>query len=324
MQCRVCGASLPPGANACPSCGSAVPPSNDNPQGQLPPTAYAGPAPATNYGSAPVPPPPSYGSGSYQSGQGGSSPYNQNYPSAPYNQPGQQFQPPATPYNQPANNFQQGGYPGAPGPGGPYSQPPKKSKTGLIIGIVALVLVVACIASVLFASKLPGLNGTASNSSTPTVTATSTPGVTPTPTTSSTQTNTNNTPSGNPIDTTAESIITNPQTAGAVDTTTLEPKAGTIGTTFKVNDPIYVTFHLDPNKYDITKEQDWVNVRFYRGSESILKDDPLQLKKEETVGYFGAKYYLATTDGAAEIYWCHTSTCSDGKLARVVHFTVTN
>ncbi|WP_126601263.1 zinc ribbon domain-containing protein [Dictyobacter aurantiacus] len=319
MQCRVCGAPIPPGANACPSCGSAVPASSDNQQGQLPPTAYAGPTPPTNYGSTPVPPPPSYGGGPYQSGQPSSSPYNQNYSSAPYNQPGQQY----PPYNQPANNFQQGGgYPGAPGPQPPYSPPPrKKSRVGLIIGIVALLLVVACIASVVFASKLPGVSQT---DSTPTAVATKTPvGVTPTPTTGST-TQANSTPSGNPIDPQAASIIIHPQTASEVDKDTLEPKAGTVGTTFKINQPIYVTFHLDPSKYDITKEQDWVNVRFYRGSESILKDDPLQLTKQETVGYFGAKYYLSTTNGAAEIYWCHTSTCSDGKLAQVVHFTVTD
>ncbi|GCE08774.1 hypothetical protein KDAU_61030 [Dictyobacter aurantiacus] len=192
---------------------------------------------------------------------------------------------------------------------------------GLIIGIVALLLVVACIASVVFASKLPGVSQT---DSTPTAVATKTPvGVTPTPTTGST-TQANSTPSGNPIDPQAASIIIHPQTASEVDKDTLEPKAGTVGTTFKINQPIYVTFHLDPSKYDITKEQDWVNVRFYRGSESILKDDPLQLTKQETVGYFGAKYYLSTTNGAAEIYWCHTSTCSDGKLAQVVHFTVTD
>ena len=315
MQCRVCGAPLPAGANACPSCGSAVPASDVNSQGQLPPTAYAGPAPATNYGSAPVPPPPSYGNNPYQPGQSGSSPYNQNYPSTPYNQPGQQY--PPSPYNQPANNFQQGGYPGAPGPQAPYSPPRKKSRVGLIIGIIALVLVIACIGSVVFANKLVG---TTTTDSTPTAVAKTTPtGVTPTATTAPA----NASPSGNPIDPQAASIIIHPQTAGAVDTATLEPKPGTIKTTFKVNDPIYVTFNLDPTKYDVTKEKDWVNVRFYRGSESILKDDPLAVEKEETVGYFGAKYYLPTDQGAAEIYWCHTSTCSDGKLAQVVHFTVT-
>ncbi|GHO86274.1 hypothetical protein [Dictyobacter formicarum] len=316
MQCRVCGAPLPSGANACPSCGSAVPASDVNPQEPLAPTAYAGPAPATNYGSAPVPPPPNYNNSPYQSGQSGSSPYNQNYPSTPYNQPGQQY--PSTPYNQPANNFQQGGYPGALGPQTPYSPPPKKSRVGLIIGIVALVLVVACIGSVVFANKLGGLTST---DSTPTAVATK--AVTPTPAvTPTTQANTS--PSGNPIDPLAASIIIHPQTAGAVDAKTLEPKADTIKTTFKINEAIYVTFNLDPTKYDITKEKDWVNVRFYRGSQSILKDDPLALDKEETVGYFGAKYYLPTDQGAAEIYWCHTSNCSDGKLAQVVHFTVTN
>ncbi|GER90871.1 hypothetical protein KDW_50330 [Dictyobacter vulcani] len=103
----------------------------------------------------------------------------------------------------------------------------------------------------------------------------------------------------------------------------MQPEPGSVATTFKVNKPIYVTFKLDPNKYDIATTPAWVNVRFYRGSDSILKDDPLQVKTRVTVGYFGARYYLPTQDGAAEIYWCHTSTCSDGKLAQVVHFTVT-
>ncbi|GCE22887.1 hypothetical protein [Dictyobacter kobayashii] len=172
----------------------------------------------------------------------------------------------------------------------------------MIITILALVLIIACVGSVVFVNKYINGNTTDTNTNTPTVT----------------------TPSGNPIDPQASAIIIHPQTAGAIDKTTLEPKAGTIKTTFKVNDPIYVTFNLDPNKYDVTKEKSWVNVRFYKGKQSILKDDPLAVDKEETVGYFGAQYYLATPDGAAEIYWCHTSTCSDGKLAQVVHFTVTN
>jgi hypothetical protein len=65
-------------------------------------------------------------------------------------------------------------------------------------------------------------------------------------------------------------------------------------------------------------------VRFYADSKSILQDDPLQIKQYVTVGYFEAKYYAPTQAGAAEIYWCHTADCTDGELAQVVHFTVTN
>ncbi|GCE30729.1 hypothetical protein KDA_62130 [Dictyobacter alpinus] len=320
MQCRVCGARVPAGANACPSCGTIVQTPGTNPQGQLPPTAYAGPTTATNYGNAPVPPPPSYPGNSYQNPTpAGSSPYQPIYPTDPYQQPGQQY-PSSTPYNNPPGGPS---YPG--GPNTPFQAPRKKSRTGLIVAIVAVVLVLGCIGSVFAANKWAG--GTADNGTATPTTAATTPtaspssNVTPTPATTNTQPGA--TPSGTPIDPVASKIIIHPQTAGDVDKKAYTPIESTIGTTFKVNKPIYVTFNLDPNKYNVAQTPAWVNVRFYRGSDKILKDDPLKVDDGVTVGYFGVQYYLPTPDAAAEIYWCNTQNCSDGKLAQVVHFTVT-
>ena len=104
-----------------------------------PPYGQPGQPPGQPYGQ---PAQPGYG-------QPGQPPYG-GHPAQPaYGQPGQQYGQPA--YGQPAQPVygqpaapQYGGQYGAPAQYGGYGQPPKKSKTGLIAGLVALlVLIVA-------------------------------------------------------------------------------------------------------------------------------------------------------------------------------------
>ena len=324
MQCKFCGSSLPSDAHVCPTCGNMV---DSNAQGYNEPTQYGGNTTDINPGqtlySSPteahiVPPPPSYGTPPYP--QSSSSPYNQPYPpqGAPAYQPYQQqgVPPYQQPYQQPSNS--QPGIPygnNAPYPGqitgyAPPTQKPR-SRVGLIIGIIALVLVVLCVGGSVLA-YLGSKNDTPTTNTNATATA-----VEATPTASV------DTPSGTAIDPQAAAIVVNPQTATQIDKDTLEPVKGKTSSTFQTYQSIYVTFDLNPKNFDASKETDYINARFYIGSKSVLKDDPLKIGTDNFNGYFSADYYQATTEGSAELYWCHTSTCSDGKLAQVVHFTVT-
>jgi hypothetical protein len=339
MQCRVCGAPMPSGASTCPYCGTVeVPTANQQGYGApLPPPSYDGPyqqpGPA---GYNQQPPYQQPGPAGYNQQQRGPAGYNQQQP---YQQPGpagynQQSAPP-TPYQHPGSAFYnkasaRSPYPGRPGYG---QKPAKKTPWGIVVGIVALVVVIGVVVSLVATSMFNPSSTATTNSvptsvaSTPASTVVSTPTpvpATPTAVATSTPLANSTAPSGNAIDADAAQIVTNPETSSAVDTNTLEAPSGTVTSTFKVNAPIYVIFHLDATKFSTSTETDYVNVRFYTGSTSIVQNSPLQIKAYETVGYFEAKYYTATTAGAAEIYWCHVSNCSDGKLAQVVHFTVTN
>ncbi|GCF09437.1 hypothetical protein [Dictyobacter arantiisoli] len=384
MQCRVCGAPLAPGANACHICGSSVVP-HSNPQG------YGSPASPGNYGGSPLPP-PTYGvpyqpeeynqpTEQFIPGANYNQPANQPYP--PYNQAGNQ---PYPPYNQAGNQpyqnngynqagnqqyqnngynqgggmsfpsagqqvfdngrsragapFQYAGRPGSAGARRPDNLQSSRPRWGLILAILAVVLVLGVVVALVVGNVLsaPGATQTAgtntNTSSTPTNSTGSTSNATGANSTKAASTsptagsapaaNTGATPSGKTIDPQASTIIVNAQTASAVDDKTYEAKAGAATTTFKIKSPIYVLFHLDTTKYDVTQQKAYINVRFYIGSQSILKDSPLAVVQNQNIGYYDAQYYQPTQAGAAEIYWCHQADCSDGKLAQVVHFTVTN
>ncbi len=144
MNCSSCGANLPPGAVVCPVCGASTPYNAGSPvyQPNVPASSYGGPTPppqgydpnAPTYISSPYGtpasqqqvPPTSYGSQPYDSNPYGaaSNPY---APTDPYSAPVAP-QPPLYP----------GGFP-------PPVQPPqRRSRLGLIIGIIVLVLVLAC------------------------------------------------------------------------------------------------------------------------------------------------------------------------------------
>src|SRR6266487_1267978 len=127
MNCSSCGANLPPGAAACPMCGTPTPYNVRGPgsSGPYDPTAIS-----SGYGT---PPPPStgYGDPSYGAPPSSTSPYD------PYTVPSQ---PPPNPYTAPPP--QPGGY----GPQPNYMPPPRRrSRVWLIVGIVLLVLLLACV-----------------------------------------------------------------------------------------------------------------------------------------------------------------------------------
>src|SRR6266487_388076 len=158
MNCTSCGANLPQGAAQCPLCGNPTPynvakpasspqydptvvtpqPGPGNPP-QIDPTIAASP-----YGGTPPPPSTAYGTPSY--GTPPPPPNLYNTPPAtpyPYNMPPQQQNLYGTPPPP-----QQGGYVAPPPQQGyGYGTPPppkRRSRLGLILGIIALVLVVAC------------------------------------------------------------------------------------------------------------------------------------------------------------------------------------
>jgi len=252
-----------------------------------------------------------------------------------YNMPDPQ-QPPygynATPTPQAPNSYQQ--YTPVPNynPSQPFpmppTTPPRKNPTGLIIGITAAVLVVIIVGLFVILPKLVSkpTSPTTQNSNTTTTqnsdTSTPTVEITPTPVPS---TNSSTAPSGNTIDPTAASIITDPQTASSVNQITAAPT--NLTTTFQTSTDIYVTFKLNNNAFNFSQNIGYVAVKFYADSAALSLPDalkaPLTINQPSPGGFFKVQY-LTPAQGAAELYWCQQSDCSDEKLAQVVTFTVTS
>ena len=148
MKCSSCGLDLPPGAAVCPRCGTPTPYNVSGGVGNSPPQIDKT-VPAAPYGSSPSPANPStaYGFPNYGTPQ----PVNPYEAPNPYGVPPQ----PPNPYGTP----QQSSYTPPPPPQqyvAPVQQqyvppiqqqyvpptPPKKRRTGLIIGIIALVILI--------------------------------------------------------------------------------------------------------------------------------------------------------------------------------------
>jgi hypothetical protein len=318
MHCHNCGTQLSSGIQFCPNCGTAVPNNVSQPV-LIDPTMAAppyqpSPIPPTSYGA---PPPPSP-----------NPPVPDPY--AKYNPPGQQtpygYNATPTPIPPALNSYQQ--Y--APIPNYNQAQPfptlpvtpPRKNRTGLIIGITATVLVVIigglCALGTNLASK-----STTSNSTTTTQTSdTTTPVVENTPTPGMTS---STTPSGNIIDPTATLIVTDAQTASSVNQITAAPT--NLTDTFQTNTDIYVTFKLNNDKFDFSKNTGYVAVKFYADSTALTLpatlNTPLTISEPAPGGFFKVQYITAA-QGAAELYWCQQPDCSDEQLAQVVTFTVTS
>jgi hypothetical protein len=312
MNCQTCGVSLPPGAQICPHCGAVTSYNPGYAGGSSPvePTVLAGPSnPSSPSGGTP---PAAYGSSPNNYGRQ-SSPQNQ-YDSAPPppNQYGGQYgTPPQNSYGAPAAP-QQNPY-GAPASGG-YTMPPqapkRRSRVGMIIGIVVLAVLVLCIGSfaVLYAIGKNAANPT----STPTTTAQST-ATTSSATTPTTAPSTAQSPSGNAIDPTAASIVTHLQTASAVDS---NYNPTTPSSNFAINQTVYVTYQLNLGGKTGYVEVKWfVNDQFGK-SKIFNADNPSYAN-----GYFSETYNVASK-GAAELYWCTQADCSDEALAGFVNFTI--
>jgi hypothetical protein len=185
----------------------------------------------------------------------------------------------------------------------PPGQPPRRQgpRVGLIIGIIALVvLLVAGGIIAIFATR----NNSQGNVSTPT--ATTAPSTSPTSTTSGVS------PSGSQVDPTAAAIITNPQTASAVDSNYLPT---TVTNNFSIRQTVYVTFHLNTNG-----QTGYAQAKLYSDT-TYVGNKILTVQTGYDHGYFSVELNTAAT-GTVELYWCTQSNCSDAKLATLVTFHV--
>src|SRR6266851_2096585 len=286
MQCRSCGAPLRSGSAFCTNCGAATPynisgaqpaglpqyqpidpssPSYNSPQAQA--TPQSGIAPGV-YGA------PSYGM-----------PQEQAYGTPPPNPYGTPVFPGA--YAAPPPQPTPYGGQSAPAPGSfipPPDQPPRRQgpNVGLIIGIVALVVLLVAGGTI---ALLATRNNPQTNTNRPTATTTSSP-ITPTTQAVTPTAQQGVSPSGSPVDPTAATIITNPQTASAVNS---------------------------------NNQAGYVQAKFYNNS-TYFGNKILTVQPGYDHGYFSVQLYTAAT-GTAELYWCTQSNCSDAKLADVVTFT---
>lgn len=334
MHCQNCGTQLPSGTQFCTNCGTAVP-NNFAQPAPIDPTVIASPyeptpldptvaaspyqpssLPPTSYGA---PPPPS-------PNPAVSDPYARYNPSGPQAPSGYNVTPTPTPLPSTLNAYQQ--Y--APVPNYNQAQPfptppvtpPRKSRTGLIIGITATVLVVIVVGLCAIGASLASKPTTSDSTSTTQASDTSTPVVEDTPTPS---TNSSTTPSGNSIDPTAASIVTDAQTASSIDKTTAAPI--NLADSFQTDTDVYVTFKLNNDNFDFSKHTGYVAVKFYADSRALrlpaALQTPLAIDQPAPGGYFKVQY-LAAAQGTAELYWCQQSDCSDEQLAQVVTFTVTD
>jgi len=304
MNCQTCGRPLPPGVQVCPNCGAATPYNVAGPG--MEPTVLASPPggsgiPPTQYSStpqnyqAPPPPPNPYGAPEIPNQYGTPPP---SYPA--YGAPPQQ----------------PGGY------GIPPQQPKKRSRVGLIIGIVLGVVLLVCIGTFV---TLYEIGKNAANTVVSSVDATATAiqqtatvtgnNAAPTSVPTTAPTTASGPPSGNTIDATAASIITNLKTASAIDS---NYKPTNVTNTFQTNQTIYVTYNLNLNGQTGYIEVKWYVAGQVGASKIFNANNP-----QYTDGYF-SETYKVPAQGSAELYFCTQSDCSDEALAGYVTFTVTS
>ncbi|HVB72411.1 MAG TPA: zinc-ribbon domain-containing protein [Ktedonobacteraceae bacterium] len=303
MQCSRCGTPVQQGMAFCPNCGTPYTPAQ----------MASGGAPAS--------------SPQYDPTVAAPRPYDPTV-AVPPPYAGQGFQPPLNP--APGGYNAQAGYgtpppppnayvpPYAPPPGAfmPPNQPPQKKgpNVGLIIGIVALLIVL--IGGGLLAVKAFSHPQGQTNSPTPGASSTTnatTPASSPTTAvTASPATNQGPSPSGSPIDTTAASIITNVQTASAIDSNYLPTHTTN---QFNVGNVVYVTFHLN------LTASGYVQAKVYADNVYATQSSLTVTVGKYDHGYFQIIYHKASA-GAFELYWCLQSDCSDAALAAVASFTV--
>ena len=243
---------------------------------------YGQPAQLNNYGQ---PAQPAYG---YPPPQGQPAQPNYGYPPA-------QGQPYGYPQGQP-----QGGYvpPVAPGMYGAVPAVPKKrSRVGLIIGIVLGAVLLVCVGAAILVGVLANQAGKTINA-TATKVASST-----------------GAPSGKAIVPSAAAILSNPQTSTDVDSN-YSPTHVT--STFTTNQTVYITFDIDSGSQD-----GFIEAKWYADGQ-LVSDKSFTHTHTHNVGLFSHTYTTVTNSGVTELYWCTQSNCSDAQLAQVVHFTVTS
>jgi len=185
---------------------------------------------------------------------------------------------------------------------------------GLVIGIVVLVLVLACVgivaAATLAARNIPS---TATATATTATTPAATTAAEPTATAQAPTAAASDIPATSSIVPSAAAILNTPKTASAVDQNLL-PTALT--DTFKTGQKIYVTFVINSHGKD-----GYIQVKWYQDGQS-LTSDILTHHAENDRGYFSLAYNEPGS-GAAAMYWCIQSNCADAQLAQIVKFSVT-
>lgn len=315
MNCNSCGANLPPGASVCPVCGAATPYNATGYGGSSPydPTVQATPygtppRPSTTYGAPPYgsPPPPPQSANPYG---GVSSPAQYPYGAPPVQQGDYGVQPPPPqPYIQPQP---------------PNPPPRRRSRVGLIIGIVLLVVLLACIgvSIVVYEGAQHGVNNIISSvDKTATViesTATASTNITPTTSNITATVGQGSAPSGLSIDPAAAAIITGAKMSNGVDSNFYPTSVTDTFTTQQTPD---VVFNLS------LTQTGYAEAKWYYNGQYQFKNAVLALDKTTyDHGYFPSptQYHNAGT-GTVELYWCTQSDCSDGKLAAFVNFTITS
>lgn len=188
---------------------------------------------------------------------------------------------------------------------GMYGTPPKKrSKVGLIVGISLLAVLLLCGGLILAATQLGKKTAATINSS---IDATATAA------TSNTSTNGNVPTSANVVPAAAK-IIYGVQTSNGVKAATYDPTDPT--TTFPTGQEVDLTFQINS-----AGKNGYIEVKWYEDGQEMTSNI-LAHHAENTQGYFGLPYSTAG-NGAAALYWCTKSDCSDEQLAQVAKFTIT-
>ncbi len=124
--------------------------------------------------------------------------------------------------------------------------------------------------------------------------------------------------SGRPVDSDAKEIVTDIQTASAINPQTAAPTKQ--DHTFKVDQSIFLTFRLNSKKYDFNRHIGYVQAKFYDATSFVYKRT-LVVTYNAPGGFFAIEYKKPTS-ASAEIYWCLKPDCSDEKLAQTTSFTI--
>lgn len=295
MHCTNCGTTLQPGVAACPTCGTPVA-YNPVQQPSYDPTVVAPP-----YGT-PQNAQTAYGANPYGASQSNGTPYNP-YGNVPqeqnpygYNQPVQQPPYYGYPQGQPQGGYVPGAVPGMPGSYGvlPAQLPKKRSRVGLIIGIVVGGVLLLCVGVAVIVAII---GSQAAKTTVSSIKSASQTGA----------------PSGKSIVSSAAAILHNPQTSTDVDK---DFNPTHITSTFTTSQSVYVTFDIDSGTQD-----GYIQAKWYADGQ-IVGTRSFAHSHTHNVGLFSRAFTSSTTNGAAELYWCTQADCSDAQLAQVVHFTV--
>jgi len=322
MNCSSCGSNLPAGVGVCPVCGMSTPYNVSGGPQQYQPTPpsspYGAPQPSNDptyisspYGTPsqqPIPP-TSYGSQPYDPSQ--QNPYG-SAPANPYGAPTYSYGStiPQDPYS--AQAMQPQAYPGGfPAPGQP--QPPKrKSRVGMIIGIIVGVLVLICavLGFVIYSAANRGissvnaaLTATAATVTAAAQTATAVP-------------SSSGAPSGSPVVPAAAAILNSLKMASAIDNN-FSPT--TLSTTFTTSQKVYVTYSINTSG-----QTGYALSKWYLNGKLDSTSTPLKIQSNYDHGFFSNTGFATAGSGAVELYWCTLSDCSDEQLAAFTTFTVTS